>query len=340
MKPSISIIIPAYNAEINIRRCLNSLLEQTEKNYEVVIVNDGSSDNTGKIAEEYKNKDQRFKIIHTCNRGVSNARNTGLKNAEGKFITFLDSDDCLEPNYIEELVNTDENYDIVCTSMRCIDEDSGKLYFENKYRATSINLNENNSLDYIMSLGGLEYACSKRYSKATLDLYNIIFDTNHSIGEDTLFFSEYLIHSSSIYFTNKTAYIYYKSNKGASSIDINFFEKIAFANKAILKTLSKRYKSVKNSITWKKRSINLQLAFLNYASNTNEYSLTDKQSLICRFIKNNPANIDIPIDCFTVKESLLYFLLKYKYVRSAILCSRMIAFLHSLKNILRIICKR
>lgn len=101
----ISIIIPAYNAEKYISRCIDSWLNQTYSNFELIIINDGSTDNTQKICENYKQKDNRIILIKTENYGVSHARNIGLDNTHGDFIGFCDADDYVHPQLLETLSN-------------------------------------------------------------------------------------------------------------------------------------------------------------------------------------------------------------------------------------------
>ena len=107
-KKLVSIIIPVYNTAKFLPRCLNSVQNQTYKNLEIILINDGSTDNSLTIAEDYAKKDPRIKIITQKNQGLSAARNTGLKNATGDFITFVDSDDEIKSEMIEELLDAIE----------------------------------------------------------------------------------------------------------------------------------------------------------------------------------------------------------------------------------------
>ena len=115
MKPVVSIIIPAYQVEKYIYRCLDSILNQTLDSFEVILVNDGSSDNTGIIAEDYKNLDSRIQVYHQNNQGASSARNTGLTYAKGDYVIFIDSDDFIEKEMLEILVTLADsgNYDVI-----------------------------------------------------------------------------------------------------------------------------------------------------------------------------------------------------------------------------------
>ena len=96
----VSIIVPLFNAEKFAKRCIESVLMQTFKNYELILIDDGSKDKTGEICDKYAEKDTRIKVIHKNNGGVSSARNTGLDMAKGEWITFLDADDWIEPNFL------------------------------------------------------------------------------------------------------------------------------------------------------------------------------------------------------------------------------------------------
>lgn len=117
-----SVIIPVYNVESYLQACLDSVLNQTFEDWEAICVNDGSTDNSAAILEEYGHKDGRFKIIDQPNGGLSAARNTGLKAATGEYVLFLDSDDWIEDNALEILSNDLDDEDMLCFS--------GRRYFE------------------------------------------------------------------------------------------------------------------------------------------------------------------------------------------------------------------
>lgn len=121
-----SLVIPVYNVEPYLRECLDSVLNQTFANWEAVCVNDGSTDGSAAILEEYALKDNRLKIITQPNCGLSAARNAGMKVAKGDYILFLDSDDWLEPNALQTLVDCLEGEDMVCFSGRRFFEETGE----------------------------------------------------------------------------------------------------------------------------------------------------------------------------------------------------------------------
>ena len=115
MEKKISIIIPVYNVELYIEECLESVVNQTYKNLEIILIDDGSTDNSGKICDKYAKLDSRIKVIHKKNGGAASAKNIGLKNITGEYVTFVDSDDFLDLKCIENKVSIleNENADIV-----------------------------------------------------------------------------------------------------------------------------------------------------------------------------------------------------------------------------------
>lgn len=126
----ISVIIPVYNAEKYLEQCLNSIKNQTYKNFEVIIVNDGSKDNTDSICKKFAQSDSRFRYFSKENGGVSSARNFGLDNANGHYITFIDGDDWVEHNHLEILIKsiTENNSDIAICSYKEFDNNIDTYY--------------------------------------------------------------------------------------------------------------------------------------------------------------------------------------------------------------------
>lgn len=110
MKPLISIGIACYNVEKYLKRCMTSILNQTYPNTEIILVDDGSTDSTGKMCDEYAQQYSKIKVIHSSNKGLSSARNISIENALGEFLIFVDPDDYVETNMLEELYNFEKNY--------------------------------------------------------------------------------------------------------------------------------------------------------------------------------------------------------------------------------------
>ena len=129
MKKLVSIIVPVFNVEKYLRQCLDSILGQTFNQFEVIIVNDGSTDNSGAICQEYEARDNRIVYLEKENEGVSEARNLGLDFATSEYIIFIDSDDWIEPTYVEVLYEKIEEYqaDIVFENYTSFNDEDSKL---------------------------------------------------------------------------------------------------------------------------------------------------------------------------------------------------------------------
>ena len=124
-KPFVSVIVPAYNAEKTIERTINDILLQTYRDFELVLIDDGSTDNTGRICDAIAQDDYRVRVIHQKNAGLSNARNIGVANATGEYVSFVDGDDRIEKRYLEFLVQaiTNNDADISCGRIDRVRED-------------------------------------------------------------------------------------------------------------------------------------------------------------------------------------------------------------------------
>lgn len=131
MKNIVSIVVPVYNAEKSLKKCVNLIQHQTYRNIEIILVDDGSTDKSGVVCDALKNSDKRIKVIHTDNAGVSSARNDGIKISTGKYITFVDSDDYIEKNMIEVMINQiiNNNADICICGNSDVDEKGNIINF-------------------------------------------------------------------------------------------------------------------------------------------------------------------------------------------------------------------
>ena len=124
--PLISVIIPVYQVEKFLRRCIDSIINQTYRNLEIILINDGSSDNSGKICDEYSTIDFRIKVIHQENKGLSGARNRGVEIAKGEYIAFVDSDDWINNNMYEVLSNKMQDFDLDMVRCAAVETDGNK----------------------------------------------------------------------------------------------------------------------------------------------------------------------------------------------------------------------
>ena len=201
----ISVIIPVYNGEKYLEECLDSILNQTYTNLEIIIVNDGSTDNSLKMCRKYQKKDKRIKIINTENYGVSHARNIGIKESKGEYLYFMDCDDLINKFCFEEfkkyLIKDDELYSFgwqfyYKNSKKVVDEINQIEKFEN--------VDEKLLLDDDVS----SYLWNKIYLKDILVKNDLFFDESIHYCEDKIFNMKYSNYINKVVFNHKVQYLY------------------------------------------------------------------------------------------------------------------------------------
>lgn len=214
MNSLISIIIPVYNVEKYLSRCLESVINQTYKNIEIILVDDGSPDNCGIICDEYASKDDRIIVIHKSNAGVSCARNDGIEAAKGDYICFVDSDDYISPGYIKTLYMAliENNADIVtCDYYRCVEN---KLVEEVSTEFPFAVIHNDCQLFYDKSI--IEFRAqvpwNKMFKANIIKKNDIRFLSGIPLGEDNLFVIEYIAYAEIACFIEEKLYIYNDSD--------------------------------------------------------------------------------------------------------------------------------
>lgn len=213
MKDKISVIVPIYNVEKFLKRCLDSIINQTYNNLEIILINDGSPDDCHKICEEYKNKDERIIYISKKNEGVSATRNIGLEIASGEYIAFVDSDDYIENDMFEVLYNDLIKYDADLSYCQIINRNV--VPFNDNILMTS-----QEALEILVKpYKGLEgYSCNKLYKKSIIDNNNIRFNKDILFWEDIYFVCEYLnCCEKNIVSVNKKLYFYENNENNVSN---------------------------------------------------------------------------------------------------------------------------
>lgn len=188
MKELVSIIIPIYNAELYLNECLDSVLNQNYHNIEVICVNDGSIDKSKDIINYYKKIDKRIISIECDNKGVSSARNLGIKHSKGKFICFVDADDVIGLNFIDTLVRIMKNEcEYASVGIKSISENECKFFSEGKTKYFNI---IDGKIGLFNEYGG--YLANKMYLARIIKCNNLYFDTNLRMSEDLFFNYTYL----------------------------------------------------------------------------------------------------------------------------------------------------
>jgi glycosyltransferase involved in cell wall biosynthesis len=225
-QPIISIIVPIYNVEKELPRCLDSLINQTFRDIEIICVIDGSPDNSLMVCNKYGSKDSRIVIIVQENQGLSGARNTGLSHARGQYIQFCDPDDYYAPDMCEKLYDaiSSSNADLAIAGIQVFYEQVQSTANENEYyRIKGSGLTTVN--EYVIRKTDCS-SCNKIFRKSIIDMYAISFP--HGLHfEDACFFYKYLFVSKTIYYVPEYLYTYIRHD---NSIMSNTFKKTPWAN--------------------------------------------------------------------------------------------------------------
>lgn len=216
----VSVIVPVYNVELYLEKCLDSLMNQTYKNLEILLIDDGSLDNSGSICDEYSKKDSRFVVIHKSNGGVSSARNEGLKQMNGNYFTFVDPDDVVDKNYVKILLENclKHNCEISICGVRDVYENQQIRSCSKKFKKK---IDKSRAIQEVLNskyYTGVVWG--KIYKKEILDF--IRFDENLKIAEDLKFLINILENIESVYVdTTVCLYNFTLRNNSATSCEFN-----------------------------------------------------------------------------------------------------------------------
>lgn len=216
MTPVVSIIVPFYNAQKTIGRCIDSILNQTFKEFELILLDDGSTDDSGRICDEYAEKDARIRVVHKENSGVSDTRNQGIAMAKGEYLQFLDGDDWISPDATGLFVRTITEYQcdmVIADFYRVIGERvSPKGAIEEAGLMDKISYATNmmeNPADFYYGV-----LWNKLYKRSVIEAHQLKMDRSISWCEDFIFNLEYIGHIQSIYALKVPVY-YYVKTKGS-----------------------------------------------------------------------------------------------------------------------------
>ena len=229
-----SVIVPVFNSASLLPRCVESVLAQELCDFELLLIDDGSTDESGSICDNYAKKDSRIIVIHQENAGVSNARNAGLEIAKGMYITFLDSDDWIGPKYLLDFDNDESDY--ICHSFTTYSEDDTiiqTLAIKEEHASTS----KENILRF-MEDGYMGYPFAKRFKSTIIRQNGLRFMSNISHTEDTIFILDYLKCAKNMHFVPRNNYHYYRFTTRetlSNRITLEKFSMICVANAIVCK---------------------------------------------------------------------------------------------------------
>ncbi|MCC4346848.1 glycosyltransferase family 2 protein [Limosilactobacillus reuteri] len=307
MKPLISIIIPAYNVEKSIKKCLDSLLSQTFSKFKIYIVNDGSTDNTLKILRSYKNN-SKIEVINQKNQGVSVARNNALIRVKTPYIAFVDADDYVKKDYLTHLIQgfSDRSIDLVIDQIKC-DVSTIKVV----------------KADQIMSqlfkkdgLGG--FLWNKLFRTNIIKNNGIFFDQTLKIAEDLVFCETYLTYCNFVTILPYNDYFYVRSFGSISNKEkltnytITFYDNYIQALELLLRIMKTQYGKLSNDI--RAEICNVNFDYFRMLKLQDRYSSTNVNIILDKILHNRTPFFKSYNIGFKRKIMLILFILNPKII--------------------------
>lgn len=352
MKPKVSIIVPIYNVEKFLKRCLNSLVSQTLEEIEIIAVNDGSSDSSLDIVNRYAENDQRIKIIDKDNSGVSDCRNIGISRVKGEYVAFVDSDDWISEGMMETMYNeiqATKSDVIMCSYVREFTDHSKekkfnlpqKLVYEKNEISTKLHRMLfgpiNDELNNPEGLDSLGTVWGKLYNLDLIRKNNIKFIDLNVIGssEDTLFNIYYFKYVNRAIFLNNPFYHYWRGNPDSITSKYNPNLRYQWLN---LFNLMNQFIIENNLGNDYKRALGNRICMgvlglgLNECSKDNKLSTVYKMRNIKGILNDNlitNAYSNFNLDHFSIHWKLFYFFNKSKMAVCSYLMLRTIEFLRT-----------
>ena len=267
MNPIVTVIVPVYNVEALLKTCVDSIINQTYKNLDIILVDDGSTDKSGDLCDQYSCLDKRIRVFHNENSGLSEARNCGLNNMKGDYVSFVDSDDYIDLNFIDELMRSllENNAQICCSNVYDIN---------NEFLYTNIealnNLEENNGL--------LSISCGKLYDTILFKKLRYEKGRNH---EDEFIIHELIARSNYVCLNNKVFYHYIFRKDGLTlgkrTIKKHLDASVAFRNRLYFYI---DYELFIKGAQWWRRSLGHTILSFNLIRCLSDFVLISKRLLL------------------------------------------------------------
>lgn len=260
MGEKISVIVPVYNVEQYLERCVDSIINQTYKNLEIILVNDGSTDNSGKLCDELAKRDDRIRVIHKGNGGVSEARNLGIRESKGVYITFIDSDDVVSIKMLEELYSNLIKY--------CVDISIGNvihsyninnIIFSESSNEVSLWDNKQTLKEFLKAKITSFYPIAKLFKRDLLSGFE--FNNKYKLAEDAMFITEILLDRNvKAVYSFKDIYAYcHRSESATTSINRDTVFDTIKVYDIILPKIEKKYPDLKRYVVLRKNWANFEV---------------------------------------------------------------------------------
>lgn len=317
MDDLITIIIPVYNVEKYLPKCIDSIINQSYKNLEIILVNNKSTDSSLNICKNYEKMDTRIKVINTDKKGVSYARNIGIKEANGKYLTFVDADDYLDLNFCKIMLQN-----LIRTNSDCVACGYNRVYENREERIINNGLQELSNIEFLEKIlevqSGLGFCHMKLWKKEIVDISKVKFNENIIVAEDALFCIQISESISKLFIVNEALYNYrFNEQSVVRKYDSNYANKYLKAMIETKKYIQSKYndelmlKKLSNYIVY-----HVLLIIVNYCFNPNNGNNTIEQfkllKMICEIDEFNKAIKKCNYEGVSLTRKITIFTIKYK----------------------------
>lgn len=317
MTANISVVIPVYNVEKYLRRCVDSVINQTYSSLEIILVDDGSPDQCPAICDEYAEQDKRIKVIHKTNGGLASARNAGMKIATGKYLFFVDSDDWLDPDGLEKLYQIAEEYNVDFVRYRSVRENWPALpphypTMVEKEREMRGGYYSKDDIDKevlprlfatsSLTLGPIVGSCGSLYKTSLLKENSIMFHEEIKYSEDVLFSAEVVTNANGFYYLDDGGIYHYFYNN--SSISKSFKKDRWESCKAMIRISEEEFLN-KGEYDFRNQMIYLRWFCIFLSLNERKHLKEAKEKTeYCRRIMEDSVTKETPLNLSSMKVSL------------------------------------
>ena len=265
----VSIIVPVYNAHNSLDRCLMSIIRQSYPQWELILVDDGSQDDSLAICKRYSDKDSRIRVFHTENCGVSSARNTGIENAQGEYISFVDSDDMIYPDFLSECLSN--KGDLIATN------------YIKPSRIDSLHYKEDHP-ELVFQQRGVRPVWGKVFVRKIIEDHHIRFDKNIRYAEDAIFVLQYCLHIKTVAYVFLHLYEYERSpNNTVFKYKTTLDEFLNILSILQESTLRLRAKSYNVDVLYADNEIVICGSYITYLYCAGCYSYKDRKYYVQKF---------------------------------------------------------
>lgn len=270
-KKRISVIVPIYNSECYLPDCIDSILKQTFENMQIILVDDGSTDRSGKICDAYEKMDSRITVIHKNNGGVSTARNAGIKIANGDFICFVDSDDLIEKEYFQKLLRAQEEYSdaFITGTYRIVRREETGIQTQEK--TSECHFFTKADFGKLLEMGVYSCVFNKLFRREIIALHSLSFIPGIHYGEDGLFCLMYMekLEFDRIVLINQAGYLYVQdvTNSLSKGFHRGMYHTVSKMNHRIIK-LSEKW-MISDELVYKFAVKGIETSLLDYMQKAN-----------------------------------------------------------------------